>query len=160
MKRRPLLYLETSIFGFYFDTEPRNVLRREAVSALMEQVGAGIVDAATSPVTLEEVGRTPEPLRTKLLALLDDVPTLAADREEAERLAGAYIRDGAIPEAHIDDARHVAYATVGRADVLVTLNLRHLANDWVERRIGAVNLREGYQVMRIKTPEEMLKYES
>jgi hypothetical protein len=48
---------------------------------------------------------------------------------------------------------------VGRADVLVSLNLRHIANDWTERSIGAVNLREGYQVLRVKTPEEVLRYE-
>ena len=144
---------------FHFDTEPRNALRREAVGALMEQVRGGLIAAATSPVTLEEVARTPEPLRTRLLTLLGDVPVLAADRVEAERLARAYVDDGAIPAAYLDDARHVAYATVGRADVLVSLNLRHLANDWVERRIGAVNLREAYPPMRIKTPEEMLRYE-
>ena len=31
MRHKPLLYLETSVFGFYFDTEPRNAVRREAV---------------------------------------------------------------------------------------------------------------------------------
>jgi hypothetical protein len=54
----------------------------------------------------------------------------------------------------------VAYATVGRADVLVSLNLRHLANEWAERNIGAVNLREGYQLISIRMPEEVLRYES
>jgi len=86
VKQRPLLYLETSIFGFHFDTEPRNALRREAVGALMEQVRGGLIAAATSPVTLEEVARTPEPLRTRLLTLLGDVPVLAADRVEASGL--------------------------------------------------------------------------
>jgi len=59
----------------------------------------------------------------------------------------------------VEDARHVAYATVGRADVLVSLNLRHLANEWAERNIGAVNLREGYQLISIRMPEEVLKHE-
>jgi len=51
------------------------------------------------------------------------------------------------------------YATAGRADILVSLNLRHIANERAERRIGAVNLREGYGVLRVKTPEEVLAYE-
>ena len=51
MKHRPLLYLETSVFGFYYDEEPRNVLRREAVVALFTQIRAGILDAFTSPLT-------------------------------------------------------------------------------------------------------------
>ena len=113
----------------------------------------------TSPVTLDEIGRTPEPLRSRLLVLLEDVQTMDAARQEAERMAQAYVADGAVPDEYIDDARHVAYATVGRVDVLVTLNLRHMANEWAERRIGAVNLREGYDVLRIRTPEEVLEYE-
>ena len=43
--------------------------------------------------------------------------------------------------------------------MLVSLNLRHLANELTERKVAAVNLREGYQVLRIKTPEEVLSYE-
>ena len=36
--------------------------------------------------------------------------------------------------------------------------------DWLhkmraERKIGAVNLQEGYQLLRIRTPEEVLAYE-
>jgi hypothetical protein len=64
-----------------------------------------------------------------------------------------------IPREHVNDARHAAFATVGRADVVVSLNLRHLANEWAERRISAVNLREGYHLLHIRTPEEVLSYE-
>ena len=159
MRPVPVVYLETSVFGFFYDEEPRNALRREAVVALLQQVRTGMLRGVTSPVTLDEIGRTPEPLRSRLLVLLEDVQTMDAARQEAERMAQAYVADGAVPDEYIDDARHVAYATVGRVDVLVTLNLRHMANEWAERRIGAVNLREGYDVLRIRTPEEVLEYE-
>lgn len=55
MKHRPLLYLETSIFGFYFDDEPRNATRREAVRTLFDQIDLGILGAVTSPVTADEL---------------------------------------------------------------------------------------------------------
>jgi hypothetical protein len=156
---RPLLYLETSLFGFYFDTEPRNADRREAVVALFDQIRLGILDAATSARTVLELGRASEPLRSRLLQLLSDTRMLEVDDTEAERLAVAYLQEAAIPENEVEDARHVAYATVGRADVLVSLNLRHLANEWAERSIGAVNLREGYRLISIRMPEEVLRYE-
>jgi hypothetical protein len=159
VKHRPLLYLETSLFGFYFDSEPRNASRREAVVALFDQVRLGILDAATSSRTVLELNRAAEPLRSKLLSLLGDTRLLDVDDSETERLAAAYLREGVIPEKEVEDARHVAYATVGRADVLVSLNLRHLANEWAERNIGAVNLREGYQLISIRMPEEVLRYE-
>jgi len=158
-KHRPLLYIETSVFGFLFDEEPRNALRREVVTKLLDQIRLGILDAGTSPVTYREFEDASEPLRSRLLALLDVVRILPGDDDEVERLAETYVGEGVIPEKHMDDARHVAYATVCKADVLVSLNLRHIANEWTERKVGAVNLREGYQVLRVRTPEEVLSYE-
>lgn len=147
------------MFGFCFDTEPRNALRQEAVAALFEQVRLGVLDAATSPVTFEELDRAPEPLKSRLLELLDRVRRLTADKDEVGHLALAYLRERVIPERYAEDAEHVAYATVCKADVLVSLNLRHLANEWAERRVCSVNLREGYQAISIRTPEEVLEYE-
>ncbi len=157
--RNPLLYRETSVFGFYFDDEPRNASRREAVAALFDQIRLGILNATTSSRTVLELNRAAEPLRSRLLSLLADTTLLDVDDAETERLAAAYLREGVIPAKEAEDARHVAAATVGRADVLVSLNLHHLANEWAERNIGAVNLREGYQPLRIRMPEEVLRYE-
>jgi hypothetical protein len=88
-----------------------------------------------------------------------EVRTPSIDDNEIDALTEAYLRDDDIPLDFAEDAVHVAYATLGRADVLVSLNLRHLANEWAERRIAAVNLREGYQALSIRTPEEVLTYE-
>jgi hypothetical protein len=95
-----LLYLETSVLGFCFDDNPRNALRREAALALFQQVRIGVLDAATSPVTFEELERAPEPLRSRLVELLDCVRKLLADRDEVERLTLAYVREGVIPEEY------------------------------------------------------------
>ena len=158
-KHKPLLYVETSVFGFCYDPEPRNAVRREAVVTMFDQIRLGILEATTSSRTVLELNRTAEPLRSRLMSLLDDVRLLDLDDAEAERLATAYLREGVIPKDEVEDARHVAYATVGRADVLVSPNLRHLANEWAERNIGAVNLHEGYRLLSIRTPEEVLRYE-
>jgi len=130
VKHRPLLYLETSVFGLCFDEKPRNVLRREAASALLQQVNLGLFQAVTSPLTLDELRRASQPLRARLLDAVRGVRPPEVDKPEVERLAAAYLRAEVIPRAYADDAGHVAYATIGRADVLVTLNLKHLANEW------------------------------
>jgi hypothetical protein len=64
-----------------------------------------------------------------------------------------------VPRSAAADARHAALAAVAGAEVLVTLNLKHLANELTERRLNAVNTREGYPQVRIKTPEEVVRYE-
>lgn len=156
--RCPLLYIETSIFGFYHDDEPRNALRREAVRTLFHQVELGVLNVVTSPATVEELADTPGRYGSDLLELLADVAVLELDEAEVKRLASCYVSERIIPADYSADARHAAYAAVGRANVIVTLNLRHLANEWAERRINAVNLREGYPLVRIRTPEEVLRY--
>ncbi len=126
---------------------------------MFRQLSMGLLNAAVSPLAEEELGQTAEPVRSRLLALLDQLDVLDADEAEVTRLAELYVRDGVIPPVEVLDARHAAFATVGRADVIVSLNLRHLANEWAERRLNAVNLREGYQFVNIRTPEQVVLYE-
>ena len=95
---RLLLYIETSVFGLCFDDEPRNAIRRESALALLEQMRLGILDGGTSPVTHHEFENAAEPLRSRLLELLDDVRILPADDDEVERLAQVYLREGIVPE--------------------------------------------------------------
>jgi hypothetical protein len=96
-KHKPLLYIETSVFGFCFDKEPRNAIRREAALALFEQVRLRILNAVTSPVTFLELDRTAEPLRSELMALLEDVQILEADEAEVARLTAVYLNEQVIP---------------------------------------------------------------
>lgn len=159
MKQIPLLYLETSVFGFCFDRKPHNVPRRQAAELLFRQIEDGVFQAVASPLTTSELNRAAEPLRLQMLELLEHVEELAVDPDEAERLAQAYIADGVIPAGFADDARHAAFASIAGADVLVSMNLRHLANEWAERKLNAVNLRERYRLIGVRTPEEVLRYE-
>lgn len=159
MRPTPLIYIETSVFGFCFDPMPHNVLKREAAVLLFRQVSAGVFSAVTSPLTTTELNRAAEPLRNRMLELLDDVAELELDAEEVERLAATYVGDGVVPADYLDDARHAAFASIAGADVLVSMNLQHLSNEWAERRLNAVNLREGYRLIGVRTPEEVLRYE-
>lgn len=159
MMASPRIYLETSVFGFYYDTESFNAVRRAAVVRMFDQVKAGLLTAVTSPLTEEELSRAPANLRDKLTALLRGVNGLEVDEGQVERLATLYVNEGIIPRAYVDDARHVAYAAVAGIEVLVTLNLKHLANEWSERKVNSVNMREGYTMLSIRTPEEVIRYE-
>jgi hypothetical protein len=49
-------------------------------------------------------------------------------RPEADALADAYLGHGIIGPGSRSDARHVALATIGRVDVLVSWNFRHIVN--------------------------------
>lgn len=76
--------------------------------------------------------------------------------EEAIRLANVYIQDGAVAESSLSDARHIAIATIARADVLVSWNFKHIVNLNRIRRFNAVNMKLGYPTIEIRSPSEVL----
>jgi len=71
---------------------------------------------------------------------------------EADELAAAYLAQKVVPLDYEDDAYHVAVCTVARLDYLVSWNFKHLANVRRESGFNAVNLLQGYPVLRIVTP--------
>ena len=58
--------------------------------------------------------------------------------------------------ANLNDALHIALATLAKADVLVSWNFRHMVN-WRRIRVcNKVNRENGYSAIDIRTPEEIV----
>lgn len=86
------------------------------------------------------------------MLILDIEPEM----KEIKRLAQFYIKHGIFPERKLEDALHVAIATVNQMDILLSWNYRHLANVNKERKIHIVNFQEGYaKPFRLITPMEV-----
>ena len=149
---RPRLrvYPDTSVFGAPFDEE-----FAERVADFWHAAKRGRYDLVVSDLTLDELGRAPAPVR----ALLDDVPQACilpiARSDESRELAAAYLRHGILPERMESDAQHVALATIAGADVLVSLNFKHIVNLRRIRVFHAVNLELGYRPIEIRSPMEV-----
>lgn len=77
-------------------------------------------------------------------------------RLKADTLAEAYLSHGIVSPGSRSDALHVALATIGRVDVLVSWNFRHIVNLGRIRLFNAVNLEQGYGLIEIRTPKEVL----
>ena len=63
-----------------------------------------------------------------------------------------------VSENYRDDAIHVAVATVSGVDILVSWNFRHIVNFQKIRKFNAVNMSEGYQILDIRSPKEVIEY--
>ena len=81
---------------------------------------------------------------------------MLADSPEAETLAEAYLSHGIVGPGSRSDALHVALATMGRVDVLVSWNFKHIVNLGRIRLFNAVNLELGYGLIEIRTPKEVV----
>ena len=155
-------YLETSLFGFYFDDEEVNREKREAVRTLFRQVKEGLLKGYISDICLTELMESPEPYRTRFGKLLKEmaIEIEEYDREAVFDLAKQYVQEGIIPSEYETDALHIAIATVEELDILITLNCKHIANEFKIRKVRSINYKEGYgKELAIRTPMEVIYYE-
>ncbi|MCA9413061.1 MAG: type II toxin-antitoxin system VapC family toxin [Candidatus Omnitrophica bacterium] len=118
-------------------------------------------DLFISQVVLREIDRTVDAaLREALKRVVEEYPIsiLAEDEaEEVDDLAAAYLDAEVLPRSQIEDAYHVAYATVHEMDILLSWNFKHLANVNREVRIQEANRVRGYwKPLRIVSPLEVV----
>ncbi len=148
------IYVDASVVGGCEDAE-----FAEASLGLWGQFIAGRHIMVLSDHTLRELRPAPETVRRHISDVPEENTLVLSDSGEALDLADAYLRRGVVGRGSHADALHVALATVGRADVLVSWNFRHIVNLGRIRLFNAVNLEEGYGTIEIRTPMEVLAYE-
>jgi len=152
--KRNRIYADTSVFGGVFDDEFAAFSRR-----FFDDVLSGKHIVLISQITLRELGRAPLRVRRLLRGLPPEyVETILIMREMID-LTNAYIAAKVVAHRWFDDAAHVAAATVSKADVIISWNLRHLVKWERIRAFNAVNLNLGYPMMTIFTPREVVNDE-
>ena len=75
---------------------------------------------------------------------------------EVEALADAYIRAEAVKPTSRQDAIHVAAATIAKADLIVSWNFKHIVNYGRIKKFNGVNQIEGYGLIDIRSPLEVV----
>jgi predicted nucleic acid-binding protein len=147
------LYLETTVFNYYLDTEREY---HEDTVRLFTAVGAGDYEAYTSEYVAIELRNAQEPKRSKMLALIDEYGiTVFGFDEESTRLANLYVQDSVIPERFRFDAAHIAVATIHGLDCVVSFNFQHINRLKTKNMTAFINLNEGYKPITICTPMEV-----
>jgi len=157
MREKPKIYLETTLFNYYFDTD--RAAHADTVK-LFKAIASGKYEGFTSGRVIDELLEAPDKKRVAMMALVDKygIRTLTVD-EEAEKLANTYIAEGIIPRKYRTDGVHIAIAAVNNMDFIVSLNFRHIVSVKTKRLTHEVNIRQGYRPVEIVSPKEMINYE-
>ena len=152
--RRPMIYLETTIFNHYFDTD------REAHAAtvkLFGEIKAGMYEAYTSAYVVDELEEAHEPKRKKMLGLIPQYGIMVLDiSDEARYLAEMYVNEGIIPAKFVYDGYHIACASVNDMEYVFSLNFKHINKIKTKTMTSIINLREGYRPVTIASPMEVV----
>ena len=151
MKTR--IYIDTSVIGGYYDDE-----FKEATRALFKRLENKEVAFIISD--LLELELTAAPLRVR--QLLSKFPRgkfeSVSINQEVMVLADAYIKEKVVGKTSLEDCRHIAMATIYRADVLASWNFKHIVNLDRIKGYNSVNLRRGYQLLEIRSPKDLINY--
>ena len=145
------VYIDTSVIGGCLDEEFAGWSQM-----LFDEICAGVKTAVVSDLTLRELEEAPEAVRKVLSGVPEVFVEYVFLTDEVVALANAYIAHGAVTDKHIIDCQHIAMATIGRVDVLVSWNFKHIVNLDRIRKFNAVSLLQGYPPLEIRSPQEVL----
>lgn len=148
------LYLDTSVFGGYFDAEFELWTKM-----LFDKIIEGRYKVVYSELTNIELTNAPERVKNLLLKLPNDAVEVVENSIEATDLANAYIQENVVGKTSLPDCNHIALATLNDADILVSWNFKHIVNVNRIRGYNAVNVKLGHKILEIRSPREILEYE-
>jgi predicted nucleic acid-binding protein len=150
MQRELKLYLENSVINMYFQDDAPYL--RDLTQQFWEEILPHFA-VYVSEVVLDEIRATAElNLRGELENLIKDFEVLEIT-EDVVKLSNAYLSHRRLPRG---DALHLASASIGEIDFLVTWNLRHLYKHGTQEMIREVNARLRIPVPTIVTPDDFL----
>ena len=147
------LYIDTSVFGGYFDEEFSEFTR-----PLYERIQNGEFKLLFSSITQDELSTAPEKIKD-LVKSLKTENTEFIETNDVD-LAMRYIAEGVVGQTSFADCLHIALATIYHADYLISWNFKHIVNVQRIRGYNSVNLKNGYRELEIRSPREFMRYES
>ena len=108
-----------------------------------------------SDITVKELEDTgDETLRKRFKGLIKSFKVLKTNTQVTD-LANAYIGKGVFPEKYLNDALHVAVASVYEISYVVSWNFEHLVKVKTRKSVNLVNTLEGYKEIEIVSPQEL-----
>ena len=144
------IYADTSVFGGVFDVE-----FAEPTKKFFSEIDAGRFTIVTSAIVEAEIEPAPQKIR-EFFARYEAVAEIAQVTHEMLLLQQQYINSGVVTPKSAEDALHVAIATVTQCNLIVSWNFKHIVHFDKIRLFNAVNLREGYPIVDIRSPKEMV----
>lgn len=151
--RKIRVYIDTSVLGAVFDDEFKGT-----TTAFFEQARDGKFGIVVSALVEDEIADAPQCVRDYYGDVVGYAETVTPSRP-AILLQQAYLDAGVITPKWMDDALHVATATVAECDMIVSWNFKHIVHYDKKRKYNAVNVLRGYNGIDILTPAEVIEYE-
>ena len=149
------MYVDNSVISGMFDDHlPERV---KQTTLFWQAVIDGKIRIIVSDVLKKEVGDAPIWVQD----FFDALPVAQIETEEStdesDDLAVRYIGAKVVTAKHMTDCKHVAIATITRADAVVSWNCDELVNSNKIPKYNEVNEKQGYSKIEILTPDKWME---
>ena len=152
------IYVDTTVVSGMFDHHmPERV---EQARLFWNDVSSGKFVIIASDILREELNNAPLHVQEYFAALPKSQIEWIASTDESDNLAERYVTGDGIGASSVNDRKHVALATVARADVIVSWNCKHIVKLNRIHRYNAINMLHGYPQIEIRTPYEVINDET
>ena len=151
MKKK--VYIDTSVVGGYFDKE----FEKDTIP-FFDPIRKGEIIIIVSDLLEAELLGAPRFINELLRSMPSEFVEKTKLSPEATILAEKYIEAKVVGKTSKADCQHIAMATICRADILVSWNFKHIVNLDRIRGYNGINFQNGYQMIEIRTPKEILRY--
>ncbi|RYY07886.1 MAG: type II toxin-antitoxin system VapC family toxin [Sphingobacteriaceae bacterium] len=152
MKQR--IYIDTSVIGGYFDEE-----FKQYTIPLFDRITNQEFIVLYSTITQDELENAPTQVRVLINNLKTEFVEFIDVTNEAVDLAIQYIAEKVVGQTSYADCLHIALATTNHADFLVSWNFKHIVNVQRIRGYNAINIKNGYKQLEIRSPRDFMIYE-
>lgn len=150
----PRLYFDTSVFGGVCDKEFEKETKQ-----LFDMVKQEKVVCLYSDIVEFELETAPKKIKEHFSQIPNECKEFLEIDETSEKLARQYLKEKVVGKTSLDDCRHIAIATVHKADFLVSWNFRHIVNVFRIQGYNSVNLKNGYKQLEIRSPKDIVTHE-
>ncbi|MBK9248280.1 MAG: PIN domain protein [Ignavibacteria bacterium] len=150
MKQR--IYLDTSVFGGYFDAEFELWTK-----ILFDKIIKGEIRMLYSQMTEIELENAPQQVKDLLSKIPEENTEFLLITQDANNLADKYLLENVVGKTSRPDCLHIAIATLNNADLSASWNFKHIVNKTRIRGYNGVNYMLGHKILEIRTPREILE---
>jgi hypothetical protein len=149
------VYIDTSVIGGYFDEE-----FEDDTKLFFDRIFKKHFLIYFSEVSETELSLAPDFVKDLKSRIPSECYKYLDLDNDSRELALTYIEEEILGKASLNDAYHIAIATVNRLDVLVSWNFKHIVNYDKIKLFNSINLRLGYPMIEIRSPKEFVSYEN
>lgn len=147
------VYLDSTIPNYVFNDHVPD--KQKAVKALFKQIKANRFKAFVSGAVIRELVAAGENRQLKMLELIKGLKVLRVT-PECEKLANKYIARKVLPIKNLNDARHIAIASIYKLDALISYNFEHIVKFKTINQVYKINKSLGYKFPYLIVPEEII----